>query len=465
MPEILLLDADRDDRVFLATVLRESGYTVTAFEGPQDGLPLLRERPACVDLVVVDVDHDVESGLEAVKAVRAGAAEVPVVAMVAPGHADVARRAREAGAVDVLPRDRLLDPERRVTAERIQAILATLSEVKGLRAEVEGLRRRDALFREFVGRRYRIVGESSAWKRALEEARRLASVPRPVLIVGERGTGKEMIAATMHFGGPRAEGPFVTVNCAAFQGTLLEAELFGHEKGAFTGAEKRKAGRFELADGGTLFLDEIGNMSRDFQEKILRVVEYREFERLAGTESVRVDVRVIAGTNVDLTERVRKGDFRADLYDRLAFAVLRVPPLRERPEDIPALVAHFVSEICREVPWLRARTFSAEALARLQAHAWPGNVRELRNVVERLVCSDVGEEIAAADLPAELGSAAPEAPPGAAFPDRVASYEQGLLRDALRAARGSQKKAADALGLTYDQFRHLIRKYGIRADE
>jgi DNA-binding NtrC family response regulator len=352
-----------------------------------------------------------------------------------------------------------MDETYSVCTERIQALLRSLRAAQGLRDEVSTLRRRAALMRDFEARRYRIVGDHPAFQKVLEQARNLASIPRPVLVVGERGTGKEMVAATMHFAGSRATEPFVTVNCAAFQGTLLEAELFGHEKGAFTGADKRRIGRFEMADGGTLFLDEVGNMAAEFQEKILRLIEYQEFERVRGTETIKVDVRVIAGTNIDLKQRIADERFRADLYDRLAFATLDVPPLRERASDIPSLVKHFVQQMCHEVPDLPPKTFSDGAMDLLQAYRWPGNVRELRNVIERMLCIGTNDPVLPSDLPPEL-STAPVEPVG--FKDKVGAFERQLLRDALEASRGNQKEAAQAVGLTYDQFRHLLRKHDVK---
>ncbi|MHC5040008.1 MAG: sigma 54-interacting transcriptional regulator, partial [Planctomycetota bacterium] len=288
--------------------------------------------------------------------------------------------------------------------------------------------------------------------------RRLAAIPRPVLIQGERGTGKELVAGAIHFMGPRAKAPFVTVNCAAFHGNLLESEMFGHEKGAFTGADKRKIGRFELADRGTLFLDEVGNMALDFQAKILRVIEYQEFERVAGTERVKVDVRVIAATNADLKKMMQAGDFREDLYDRLTFAVIEVPPLRDRPEDIDVLVEAFSQRIVEEIPGIFPRRFSPEVIRRFKAHAWPGNVRELKNVVERLTCMESEDPVRVSDLSPELLTL-PEAPK--TFNERVEAFQVQILMEALQKTKGSQKNAAGLLGLTYDQFRHMVRKFDL----
>jgi transcriptional regulator with GAF, ATPase, and Fis domain len=268
------------------------------------------------------------------------------------------------------------------------------------------------------------------------------------------------VALAIHRGSPRAGRPFVVMNCAAVPETLLESELFGHERGAFTGATERKAGKFEAADGGTLFLDEIGEMSPEFQTKILRVLEYQRFARVAGAREIAVDVRVIAATNADLDAAMTAGRFRRDLYDRLAFEVIRLPPLRERSGDIPLLARAFFARFACEVGGLRCRALSDEAAAALASYAFPGNVRELKNVVERAAYMAAGEELGAADVRAALpggGIATPVADGG--FEQQIDALSRGLLTQALVQHAWNQKAAAEALALTYDQFRHLYRKY------
>jgi DNA-binding NtrC family response regulator len=462
MSEVLIISPERDARVYLTTVLREEGFTVSAFGTADEGLTLLEDAGPAVGLTILDLESTPAGGDVLIASVRKVAPEAAVAVLVAgPLDKPARKKLLDAGAADVLPRDELMAEGYDICAERIQSLLRGLLAAQGLRDEVATLRRRDALMRDFEARRYRIVGDSPAFAAVLAQARKLASIPRPVLVLGERGTGKEMVAATMHFAGSRARQPFVTVNCAAFQGTLLEAELFGHEKGAFTGADKRRIGRFEMADGGTLFLDEIGNMAPEFQEKILRLIEYQEFERVRGTDTIRVDVRVVAGTNVDLQQRIDDGRFRADLYDRLAFATLQVPPLRERAVDIPALAKHFIQQMCHEVPDVVPKTFHPDTMKVLQAYRWPGNVRELRNVVERMLCVLSNDPVLPSDLPPELTAAPPAA---VGFKEKVAEFERQLLYDALEATGGNQKDAAAAISLTYDQFRHLLRKYEIKPD-
>jgi psp operon transcriptional activator len=315
----------------------------------------------------------------------------------------------------------------------------------------------------------------------------VAPLSKPVLVIGERGTGKELVAARLHYLSPRWNQPFVKLNCAGLSETLLEAELFGHEAGSFTGAQRRRLGRFELAHRGTLFLDEVANAPLTVQETILRVVEYGTFERVGGSETIRVDVRLVAATNVDLPALARTGRFRADLLDRLAFDVITLPPLRERPDDIEILAEHMALSMTKELKREMFAGFTADAIAMLRAYPWPGNVRELRNVVERAVYRNNPElpiddlvfdpfvspwrppgptlaPVAAAE-PAPAG-AAPPAPadlpdPGKPYDlvDFLRRTEQDLLKKALEANAHHQKKTADFLGMTYHQLRNYLRKH------
>jgi psp operon transcriptional activator len=324
------------------------------------------------------------------------------------------------------------------------------------------------------------LGESAAFQDMLAQVSRLAPVSRPVLVVGERGTGKELIASRLNYLSARWDRPFVKLNCAALPEALLDSELFGHEAGAFTGATRRRLGRFEVADGGTLFLDEIATASLAVQEKILRAIEYGSFERVGGNETLHVDVRVIAATNADLPEMAAEGRFRADLLDRLAFDVITLPPLRVRRDDIPLLAEHFARRMTAELGRDYFAGFSTEAMACLLAHDWPGNVRELRNVVERSVCREAGagrplhavvlDPFGTCWRRRESDGAQPPHPtlrpePGGApledFRSAVRRYEAGLLRSALSAARFNQRRAAGLLGLSYDQLRHLVKTHGL----
>lgn len=305
------------------------------------------------------------------------------------------------------------------------------------------------------------VGSDPAFSRIVMQAEKLASLDRPVLVRGERGTGKELIARYLHYSGKRKDNPFVVLNCGAFGGDLLQSELFGHEKGAFTGADTRRVGKLEQADGGTIFLDEIGNMSMPFQEKILRVLEYQTFERAGGSQTLHVDVRVIAATNADLERMIDAQTFRADLYDRLNFAQLRVPPLRERRSDIPLLINHFAQLLAAEMPAMEWRVFSAEAIEALMYYYWPGNVRQLRNVIEYVYILGQGEseEIQISELPPELSLPLST---GETFDDQVDAFQRKILIHAINEHHRNQKNAAESLGLTYDRFRHLYKKLKIR---
>ena len=345
-----------------------------------------------------------------------------------------------------------------------------------------------------------MIGESPLFLDALAHASVTAELDRPVLILGERGTGKELFAARMHYLSPRWDGPFVKVNCAALADSLLESELFGHDAGAFTGATKRHAGRFERADGGTLFLDEIGIMSVPVQEKLLRVIEYGEYERLGGSETLKADVRIIGATNADLPSAAKAGDFRPDLLDRLAFEVIVAPPLRKRQSDIPLLAAFFAHRFVAEIPDRTDASgfagFSERAMRQLVAHDWPGNVRELKSAVERSVyrwiagdgngpVDDINldpfsvqdhEQRDKTETKVGIDRASDKVSDGMPGPDIVAredpavvtdlrghlhAEEKRVAREALSRHQWNQRKAANALGLTYDQIRGLVRKHGL----
>jgi psp operon transcriptional activator len=334
-----------------------------------------------------------------------------------------------------------------------------------------------------------LIGQAPPFLDLLEEVSRVAPLDRPVLVIGERGTGKELIASRLHFLSARWDRPLVKLNAAALPETLLDSELFGHEAGAFTGAVRQRRGRFELADGGSLFLDEIASTSLAVQERLLRVVEYGAFERVGGSATVQVDVRLIGATNLDLPSEAAAGRFRQDLLDRLAFDVLTVPPLRARGEDIPLLAEHFGRAMAHDLGWPGFAGFGAEALNVLLAHPWPGNVRELKNVVERAVyrAGSPARRIAQVQFdpfaspfrpvparhepsrfaddpgPVQRGSRAlgSKADGGIDFRQAVAAFERQLLEDALATHRHNQRATASALGLSYDQLRHHLRKHGL----
>jgi len=328
------------------------------------------------------------------------------------------------------------------------------------------------------------LGQSEVFLDFQERLSRVAPVDRPVLLIGERGTGKELAASRLHFLSKRWKGPFVTLNCATLSPSLIESELFGHEKGAFTGAAQRRPGRFEAADGGTLFLDEIGSIPLEAQEKILRVVEYGTFERIGSSISIEVDVRIIGATNMDLSAMADREDFKRDLLDRLSFEVLFLPPLRCRGEDVMLLANHFAERIAYELGREEAVVFSGNALKNLENYSWKGNIRELKNVVERAVYrsdENVIDEVVFDPFKSPYVSLKPDKSrpelvvtvenevENEPVPLRVAvkNLEIELIQKALDSARYNQKRAAENMGLTYDQLRGLIRKYGkdLRRDE
>jgi psp operon transcriptional activator len=338
------------------------------------------------------------------------------------------------------------------------------------------------------------IGQSLAFLDSVERASRAAPLNRPVLVIGERGTGKELIAERLHHLSPRWSGPLIVMNCAALPENLIEAELFGHEAGSFTGAAKTRHGRFEEADGGTLFLDELGTLSMAAQDRLLRAVEYGEITRIGASRPITVDVRIVAATNESLPSQVDKGKFRADLLDRLSFEVITLPPMRARQGDVPLLAEHFARRMALELEWNNWPGFTPRALAALEAYPWPGNVRELRNVVERAVYRHEDPERAIDDInfnpfhspwaptggPASVtaspsapvavpdedygeatSSAAPAAAAGESFDFRtaVSAYERQLLEDALARNRFNQRATATALGLSYDQLRHALKRH------
>ncbi len=325
-----------------------------------------------------------------------------------------------------------------------------------------------------------LIGESPVFLEVLERVSRVAQLNRPVLVVGERGTGKELIAARIHYLSPRWDHPFIKLKCAALAESLLETELFGHEAGSFTGATRRRLGRFELANEGSMFLDELATTSDRVQEKILRVIEYGELERVGGNDTILTDVRIIGATNEDLPALAEQGKFRADLLDRLAFDVITLPPLRERAEDILPLAAHFAVKMSGELRLEVFKGFGEVARDLLMDYAWPGNVRELKNVVERAVYTSLGDDEPISEIIFDpfaspwrpgAGQAEAAASPGQTVPteaydfkEHIQNTEIDLLQAALKQCRFNQKKTAEFLGMTYHQLRGYLRKYDLTDD-
>lgn len=407
-------------------------------------------------IALVPLSCEGQSGLELIAQIRSANADSAVVIVAEKSDIDanaeaIAAEAIAAGANDFLVRGPRL-------RERVRALLGKLHALLQAVDERRQLGEYQSQIAEALQARRPIIGESLAMRDLIARIERVARVPRPVLILGERGTGKELVARGIHFSGPSKSRPLVTINCAAFNDALLESELFGHEKGAFTGADAARRGKFELADGGTLFLDEIGNMSLSFQQKILRVVEYGVYQRVGGNVELKTTARIVAATNCDLRERIRQGKFLPDLYDRLSFEELEVPPLRSRGLDIDLLAQFFLDRFRKEAECIPARTLSSAALAALRAYSFPGNVRELKTIIERAAYRESGPEITVADLslsPQEVN--VPQFT--GTFEERVDAYSKQLLSDALQQAEGNQAQAARLLGMSYHQWRYFAKKY------
>jgi len=421
-----------------------------------DSCAAARDRIARADdaftVVLTDLRLGDGSGLEVLAAARAREPRSAVVLMTAHGSVEAAVEAMREGAVDFLQKPfELAELEARVLLAASHAQL--VGEVVLLRAERGARRSRSAL-----------VGRHPAFAAAIELAERVAPTRSTVLVTGETGTGKELIAGLVHTASPRADGPFVKVNCAALPETLLESELFGHERGAFTSADRLRIGRFEQANGGTLFLDEIGDLSLATQAKLLRVLQDQEFQRLGGTRALRTDARVVAATNKELRAAIGAGEFREDLYFRLNVITIELPALRERGEDVETLARHFLAEFAAELGRPRSG-FSATALARIRAHPWPGNVRELRNVIERAVLMGNGPIVEAGDLsigPGVLlgqpGGWRPQLPPGGLGLDDI---ERAVVLEALERSGWVQKEAAGWLRISRRKLNYMIQQMGI----
>lgn len=440
---VLVLDPPGGALVALADAF-ESESEVWRVQTEQALLERLDDGP---DLVVLDYalgDGD-RTGSAVLASLRARDALIPVVVVAEEGGVDIASEVIEAGATDFLVRQHRLDERVSTQLRKVRIWIQLIDRNRALARENRALRDQAGM-----------VGDSPAIQAVVERVRRVAKVPRPVLVFGERGAGKELVARAIHEASG-VDGPFVIVNCAAIPEALLEAELFGHERGAFTGAEQRREGKFEAAEGGTLFLDEIGHMNLAFQTKILRTVEYGTFLRVGGSREVRVETRIVAATNANLDLLIEQGRFLPDLYDRLAFEEIRVPPLRERIKDIELLAEFFMQRFMREVPSFRGKRLSRGARAALQRYAFPGNVRELKNMIERAVYREVGDELSAEDL--GLGRPAVKRPSQGSFKERVATFEKSMIEDALEAADGNRAEAARQLGLSYDQLRHYQKKH------
>ncbi|WP_449246887.1 sigma-54-dependent transcriptional regulator [Desulfarculus baarsii] len=448
MNRILVVDDEKNYLVVLEALLRGEGYDVRTADNGQAALRLADEDEP--DLVITDMKMPRMSGIELIQALRVDHPDLPVIVMTAYGTVENAVEAMKLGATDYIIKP-FENRELLLTTEKTLRMRRLMTQNRLLREELAGYGE--------------IIGQSKPMRQVFALVDKVADAKATVLITGESGTGKELIARALHSRSSRAEEPFVAVNCMAITETLLESELFGHERGSFTGATERRKGRFELAHRGTLFLDEIGEISPTTQVKLLRVLQERTFERVGGNQPIAVDVRIVAATNRDLGAMVKKGAFREDLFYRLNVVRLDMPPLRERTDDLPLLVAHFVKKYAAEVG-RQPPTVSAEAMQALYRHPWPGNVRELENALERAVIL-AGGEITASDLPLEMQggrgekSVGPELPEGMSINDAVEDLEKRMIQRALGEAGGVAAHAAAALGLTKSNLAYKMKKYGL----
>ncbi len=449
MPEtVLVVDDEKNIQLTLARALAMEGYAAETAGGGLEALEKIAALP--VDAVVMDVRMPDLDGLEVLRRARQSRPGLPVIVMSGHGNVETVRQAFKLGAFDYLEKP-ITEKEKLVVAVRNALALSHLAEENArLRSEAGAAE---------------MIGSGPAMQKLLELVRRTAPTEGRVLLTGENGTGKELVARALHDQSRRRDGPFVKLNCAAVPADLIESELFGHEKGAFTGAVAARRGKFELADRGTLLLDEVGDMPPAMQAKVLRVLQEGELERVGGHATVRCDVRVLAATNKDLSAEIAAGRFREDLYYRLAVVPIHVPPLRERREDVPELAARFLAEACAR-NGRRPMALTREAVATLQAHDYPGNVRELKNLVERIaiLCDgpEVGAEAVAAILPGARRPRAERYREGVPLRDLLEEAEREIVLAALERHGDHVSDAARALGLERSHLYKKMRALGIR---
>jgi DNA-binding NtrC family response regulator len=451
MPVILIVEDEAKMRRLLELNLGDDGFTTFSAEDAETGLKLLRENP--IDLILTDLKLPGMNGLEFLQTIKRQNAALPVVVMTAFGSVETAVEAMKAGASDYVLKPFSLTEMRMVIRKEL---------------DVHNLREENRSLREALGKRYahpNVVARSPKMQEVLATVERVAPTNSTVLLGGESGVGKDLIARAIHEKSRRASGPFLKINSTAIPENLLESELFGFEKGAFTGAVASKPGKFELADKGTLFLDEIGDVPPATQVKLLRVLQEREFERLGGTRTVKVDVRLIAATNKDLRQALEQGTFREDLYYRLNVVPIDIAPLRERKEDIPDLVNLFISRFTGE-SGKPVEGITPEAMRILVSYHWPGNVRELQNIVERACALAKGSVLEPSDIHLDVRPAKTANGPGGFLPDGMTleQWEDEMVQEALRRANGNKSQAARLLGLSRNALRYRLSKIGI-ADE
>jgi two-component system response regulator HydG len=447
---VLVVDDDPAHRTMLRTLLTGWGYAIDESDDGSAAIERVHER--AFDLIMMDIRMVKVSGLQALAEIKALNPAIPIIIMTAYSSVESAVEALKSGAYDYLTKPLDFD-ELRLVMERAM--------------EHSHLREENRLLRETLGVHFdtqHIIGRSAPMMRLMETVAQVAPSEATVLITGESGTGKEMVAGAIHFNSPRKDGPFVKINCAAITETLLESELFGHEKGAFTGAHRQKEGRFRQAHGGSLFLDEISEMSLAMQVKLLRVLQEREITRVGGEEVIKVDVRIIAATNKDLAREIEVGRFREDLYYRLNVVALEMPPLRERREDIPLLAQHFLEALSKENR-KNIKGFTPQAMDRLIKYDWPGNVRELMNAVERGVVLSrspyLDEEVLSLISSDELSSQDISSGDGLNADMPLDEVEKATILKTLESAGGNKSEAARRLGITRRTLHKRLKLYGV----
>ena len=456
---ILIVEDERAIRLALSGLLRREGYQTDQAENGEEAIRALSKD--AYDFVLTDLAlGSGSSGMDVLRSAKERQPETPVVMITAHGNEKIAVEAMKLGADDYVPKP-FDNEEIRLVVRRALERTRLSRENRILRARIE----RDFGFDN-------LIGSGPPMRRVFEMIQKVAETDLTVLIRGASGTGKELVAQALHQHSPRKGQPFVAVNCAAISRELVESELFGHEKGAFTGADARRAGRFEAADGGTVFLDEIGDMAPETQAKVLRVLQERSLERVGGTQPIEVDVRVVAATHRDLEAEVKEGRFREDLYYRLKVVDLDLPPLQERPEDLPALAQRFLEQVAERLG-REKKQLSDQALARLIRHPWPGNVRELRNVIEQAAVLAPGEAIEEADLnlSGEMDGGGVQLPhhPDVPFSDAkkrvVEDFERSFLLRALRDNEGNISRTAEAIGMVRQSLQQKIRELELRDED
>jgi two-component system, NtrC family, nitrogen regulation response regulator NtrX len=452
MAHILIVDDEQAILGSVSGVLKDEGYEVTTAESGTEALRQIDQVHP--DLVLLDVWMPGMDGLVALEKIKAGHPDAVVIVMSGHGNIDTAVKAVRLGAYDFI--------EKPLSLDKLSLAVKNALDKRRLEAENLNLKAR-------VEARDEIVGESESIRMLRDAIGRAGPTNGRVLIYGENGTGKELVARAIHKVSLRPDGPFVTVNCAAIPGELIESELFGHEKGAFTGATSSRKGRFEQADGGTLFLDEIADMSLSTQAKVLRTLQEQEVQRVGGTKTIKVDVRVIAASNKVLEDEIAAGRFREDLYYRLNVIPFYVPALRERAEDIPLLAAHFIDAYSAEYG-KKPKRLTPEAMALFTGYAWPGNVREMKNIIERIVIMSPGEEITPADVPPPVrasrqqGQAGPDYSTYPTLKEARAAFEKDFITAKLRENGGNVSKTAEVLGMERSNLHRKINTLGIETD-